>query len=35
MIVKISIVKIICLFIIGVCTGVMLMALVSVNRYDK
>ena len=39
MIVKISIVKIICIFIIGVCTGtmlgVMLLALVSANRDDR
>ena len=32
MIVEISIIKIICIFIIGVCTGVLLMALVSVNK---
>ena len=32
--IEISIVKIICIFIIGVCTGVMLLALVSANRMD-
>lgn len=34
MIVEISIIKIICIFIIGVCTGVMLLALVSANKSD-
>lgn len=34
MIVEISVIKIICLFIIGVCTGVLLLALVSANRMD-
>ena len=33
--IEISIIKIICIFIIGVCTGVMLMALVSANRDDR
>lgn len=37
--IEISIVKIICIFIIGVCTGtmlgVMLLALVSANRDDR
>ena len=33
--IEISIIKIICLFIIGVCTGVMLLALVSANRDDR
>ena len=33
--IEISIVKIICIFIIGVCTCVMLMALVSANRDDR
>ena len=35
MIVEISVIKIICIFIIGVCTGVMLLALVSANRMDR
>ena len=34
MIVEISVIKIICIFIIGVCTVVMLLALVSANKYD-
>lgn len=34
MIVEISVIKIICIFIIGVCTGVMLLALVSANKFN-
>ena len=33
--IEVSIIKIICIFIIGVCTGVMLLALVSANRDDR
>lgn len=32
--IEVSVIKIICIFIIGVCTGVMLLALVSANRMD-
>lgn len=32
--IEVSVIKIICIFIIGVCTGVMLLALVSANKYD-
>ena len=32
--IEVSIIKIICIFIIGVCTGVMLMALVSANKFN-
>ena len=32
--IEVSIIKIICIFIIGVCTGVLLLALVSANKYD-
>ncbi len=30
--IEVSVIKIICIFIIGVCTGVMLLALVSANK---
>lgn len=33
--IEVSVIKIICIFIIGVCTGVMLLALVSANRDDR
>ena len=32
--IEVSVIKIICIFIIGVCTGVLLLALVSANRMD-
>lgn len=32
--IEVSVIKIICIFIIGVCTGVLLLALVSANKYD-
>lgn len=32
--IEVSIIKIICIFIIGVCTGAMLMSLVCANKFD-
>ena len=32
--IEVSVIKIICIFIIGVCTGVMLLALVSANKFN-
>lgn len=32
--IEVSVIKIICIFIIGVCTGVLLLALVSANKFN-